>query len=196
MADTTTPESGSSSNTGENARQQNHSNQGNRNGRPQKSDGASPFRSRTAPLSPSELQEIADVTQRVPALGRMVLALIRNRSARIVVPETALGREMFEVVGELDRINSRATTLLTRNLSAEKMNIKAGFDMRGVQLIEPLAQLTAEMADQFDHPTNPIVRHSVTKRLLHDLREARKPKKQPAHDAAAAKSEEGYAATA
>lgn len=138
---------------------------GQRNARPPAGAQQQPRRS-TAPLSDGELAEITGVCTRVPGLGRIVLGLVRNRSARVVVPETALGGELFSIVSELDRLSHRAAVSLTRNLSPEKMQLKAAFDLQAVNLIQPIADLTATLAVQFDNPQNSIVRHAETKRLL------------------------------
>lgn len=129
------------------------------------------------PLSDAEINEVAEMLQRVPGLGRIVLSLVRNRSARVFVPETALGKEMLDIVSELDRISSRATNVLTRNLSAEHMTTKAQFDLRMVELINPLAKLTAEMANKYDNPQNSILRHAETKRMLREIRAEAQDKK-------------------
>lgn len=133
---------------------------------------------RSGPLTEQELTEIHNAASRVPGLGRIILSLVRNRNARVSVPETALGGEMLTIVSELDRVAARADRVLARSLTLENLQLKNGFQEKSLGLITPLAQLTAEMALRFDHPTNPIVRHSRTKALLADLRKKDAPPKQ------------------
>ena len=128
-------------------------------------------RRNTRPLSEAELNEVMETAQRVPGLGRMLLSLVRNRAARVVVPETALGGELIQIVSELDRLSRRAEVSLTRNLSPEKMQLKSAWDLQAVNFIQPLAQLAAQLAAQFDNHENPIARHVEIKRLLREMRQ-------------------------
>ena len=120
----------------------------------------------TRPLTPAEVETISSTVQRVPGLGRIILDLLRNRDARVYVPETPLGKEFYEIVSEYDRLAGRSATLLTRSLSVENMQLKADFDMRALGLMDPMAQLTAELALKFDNPQNPIARHSRVKAII------------------------------
>jgi hypothetical protein len=132
---------------------------------------------RNGPLSEQELEEIMNTAKRVPGLGRIILSLVRNRNARVTVPETAMGGEMLTIVSELDRIAARGERVLARALTLENLQVKNKFQEQALALITPLAQLTAEMALNFDHPTNPIVRHSRTKAMLVELRKKGSPSK-------------------
>lgn len=118
-----------------------------------------------------------NTAKRVPGLGRIILSLVRNRNARVTVPETAMGGEMLTIVSELDRIAARGEKVLARALTLENLQVKNKFQEQALALITPLAQLTAEMALNFDHPTNPIVRHSRTKAMLVELRKKGSPSK-------------------
>lgn len=127
-------------------------------------------KNRSGPLTEQELDEITNAAKRVPGLGRIVLSLVRNRNARVTVPETALGSEMLTIVSELDRIAARSERALARSLTLDNLQLKNKFQEDALGLITPLAQLTANMAVKFDNPTNPIVRHSRTKAMLAELK--------------------------
>ncbi|MDT8992851.1 hypothetical protein RQP54_18400 [Curvibacter sp. APW13] len=120
----------------------------------------------TRPLNEQEIAEITNAITRTPGLGRIVLSLTRNRNARIFVPETALGSEMFTIVGELDRVCARGDRLLARSLTLENMQQANQLKEQALSLILPMADLTADLALKFDNPQNSIVRHARTKALL------------------------------
>lgn len=140
------------------------SGQGERAGQP------APAGNRRRPLTDSEMNELCRAAERVPGLGHIMLSLVRNRAARVVVPETPLGGELMQIVAEFDRLSFRAGSLLTRQLSAEKMQIKAEIDLKAVGMIEPLARLTASLANQFDNPQHRIARHGRVRHLQNELR--------------------------
>lgn len=129
---------------------------------------------RSGPLSEQEISEIVNAVSRTPGLGRIILSLVRNRNARVLVPETALGGEMFTIVAELDRVSARGERALARSLTLENLQIKNTLQERALGLIEPLASLTAEIGLLYDNPNNPILRHSRTKALARDMLAAKK----------------------
>lgn len=124
---------------------------------------------RSGPLSEQEIEEILNSARRIPGLGRIMLGLVRNRNARVLVPETALGSEMLTIVNELDRVAARGERQLARTLTLENLQAKNSFQERALALITPMAELTAEMAMRFDNPANPIIRHSRTKAFVKAL---------------------------
>ncbi len=144
---------------------------------------------RGGPLTEQELDEILNAARRIPGLGRILLSIVRNRNARVTVPETALGSEMLTIVSELDRVAARGERVLARSLTLENLQVKNNFQEQALGLITPLAQLTAEMALNFDHPTNPIVRHSRTKAMLAELRKKKNPPKQENNETGSAPAE-------
>lgn len=129
---------------------------------------------RGGPLSPQDEQRLVDKAKQVPGVGRMMLALANNRDAMVIVPETAMGREMIAVLVELDRVMSRGEARLARQLSLTNLQKLNEFQSRALGLIEPMAQLVAELAEVFDNPENPIVRHPRTKALVRELKAAKK----------------------
>ena len=49
--------------------------------------------------------------------------------------------------------------------------LKSAWDLQAVNFIQPLAQLAAQLAAQFDNHENPIARHVEIKRLLREMRQ-------------------------
>ena len=160
------------------AASQGHSNKPN-GSRPQGNQGA-PRRSITAPLNPAEIAEIQEKATRSAGFGRMLLAFCRNRNARVISPETALGGELVNIAGELDRLLKRGEIALTRNLSPQNMAKKGELEMKAAELIEQMAQFTAEVAMDFDNRENAIARHPTVKRFIRELVAAAKKDKEPA----------------
>lgn len=126
------------------------------------------------PLTEGEQAEIHAAIGRSPGLGRIVLNVIRNRNARVIVPETSIGDELLTHSTELDRVLHRMGTRLTRNLNVDAMKRKAEFEMKAAELIQPLRQITAEMGCEFDDPAYPIIHHPETKKLVAEIKRSKK----------------------
>lgn len=128
------------------------------------------------PLTESELTEITTAISRSSGLGRIVLSVIRNRNAKVVVTDTAIGDELLTHAIELDRILNKMGNRLTRNLNVEDMQTKSAFEMKAAELIQPLRSLTAEMAVDFDDKNYSVIHHPQTKRLVQELMAKKKAK--------------------
>lgn len=123
-------------------------------------------RGNTRPLEANEIAEVVAAAQRNPGVGRILLKMVRNKGVKVIVPETAQGSQMLEVVSELDRLMSRAENRLSREMSLENLEKKMSFETKIIGLMQPMADLTAEVAVAFDYDNNPIVRHPLTKGAL------------------------------
>lgn len=126
------------------------------------------------PLSESDLAEINTAVSRSSGLGRIVLNVIRNRNARVIVTETAIGEELLTHAIELDRMLDRMGNRLTRNLNVEDMQKKSALELKAAEFIQPLRNITAEMALDFDDPHYSVIHHPETKKLVQALKAAKK----------------------
>lgn len=134
------------------------------------------------PLTDSEMTEITTAVGRSSGLGRIVLSVIRNRNAKVVVTDTAIGDELLTHAIELDRILNKMGNRLTRNLNVEDMQKKSVFELKAAELIQPLRNLTAEMAVDFDDSNYSVIHHPQTKKLVQEIKANRKAKEKEEKD--------------